>query len=388
MTMKPARARHRVGILTSVHAALDTRVFHKQARTLAAAGYQVTLFARHDGDCTIDGVRIRGLPPHAPRWARPLLWWRLLLGALRLKADLYHIHDPELIPLALLIQRLTCRPVIYDVHEYYADEVRTRQWIPAPLRDAAGWLADRVEQAAAHRLGAVVTVNTHMNRRFLRRQSRSIAVHNFPPAEYFPPPLDAARERSIIYLGVMTRDRGLETLFRAGRLLKDRFPDLRIDVVGTVDWAGVATEIPRDPERWLREAGVRFAGQIPQPEVPALLGRATAGWIPFLPTPNNIRSTPNKLLEYMAAALPVVSSDLGYMRSIVSDADCGLLAEAEDPAAHADKLGWLIEHPDEARVMGERGCAAVLQRYTWAAEGEKLVRLYDELMGIRERSSM
>jgi len=376
------RAGRRVGILTSVHPALDTRVFHKQARILAAAGYHVTLIAQHDRDACADGVRIRALPAATPRWRRPLLWWRILLDALRLRADVYHIHDPELLPLALLLQRLTQRPVVYDVHEYYADEVRTRQWIPAPLGGPAAWLTGRMEQAAARRLGAVVTVNEHMNRRFLRVQPRSIAIYNYPPAEYFPPPLDGARDQSIIYAGVMTRDRGLETIFRAGQLLKQRFPAMRIDVAGIVDWSGVATGIPRDTEVWSREAGVHFLGLIPQPELPALLSRATAGWIPFLPTPNNVRSTPNKLLEYMAAALPVVASDFGYMRSIVSDAGCGRLATAGDPASHAEKLGLLLERPDEARAMGERGRAAVLRRYTWAGEGEKLVRLYDELTGV------
>lgn len=376
---RPAATKRRAGILTSVHSALDTRVFHKQARTLAAAGYDVTLIAQHERDCCIDGVHIRALPPASGRVQRPLLWWQILLEALRLRADVYHIHDPELIPLALLLQRLTGRPVIYDVHEYYSDEVRTREWIPGPLRSPAAWLTGRIEQAAARRLGAVVTVNDHMNRRFAGAQPRSVAVYNYPPAEYFSAPIDGPREQSIIYAGVMTRDRGLETIFRTGRMLKERFPDLRIDLAGVVDWSGVSAAIPKDPEVWSRTAGVRFLGVIPQPELPALLSRAAAGWIPFLPTPNNVRSTPNKLLEYMAAALPVVASDFGYMQSIIRDAGCGLLATPTDPASHAKQLGRLLEHPKQARAMGDRGYAAVMRRYTWAAEGDKLVRLYDEL---------
>jgi len=106
------------------------------------------------------------------------------------------------------------------------------------------------------------------------------------------------------------------------------------------------------------------------------------GWIPFEATPNNIRSTPNKLLEYMAAALPVVASDFGYMRAIIQEAGCGLLAPAGDAAAQAAQIAWLLEHPSEARTMGERGRTAVLGRYTWASEGKKLIRLYDELTGV------
>lgn len=377
-----ARARRRVGILTSVHPALDTRVFHKQARTLAAAGYEVTLFAQDQADRCLDGVRIRALPPTAERWRRPLLWWRLLLQALRLKASIYHIHDPELIPLALLLQVLSGRPVIYDAHEYYGDEVRTRAWIPAPLRNVSGWLMERFEKAAAGKLGAVVTVNEHMNAQFSRVQPRSVAVHNYPPVEYFGEPATRPRELLVAYAGVLTRDRGIETIYETGRLLKARFPALELAIAGTIDWAGVSARIPRGEAAWRRDAGVHFLGQVPQRELPDLLQRAAVGWIPFLATPNNVRSTPNKLLEYMAAALPVVASDFGFMRTIIGEARCGRLAPPGDAAAQADEIAWLLERPEEAHEMGERGRQAVFERYTWATQGQRLIGLYDDLCSL------
>jgi glycosyltransferase involved in cell wall biosynthesis len=376
------RSGHRVGILSSVHSALDTRVFHKQARTLAKAGYEVTLIAQHGRSECVDGVRIIGLPANSPRWRRPWLWLLLLIGALRLRAQVYHVHDPELLPLALILQTLSGRPVIYDVHEYYGDEIRTRQWIPAPLRAAAALLTDGLEKVAARRLAGVITVNEHMNTRFLALQPRSIAVHNYPPAEYFDEPSLGQREQMIAYTGVLTSDRGLGTIFRAGQILRPRFPGMRILIAGIVDWSGLEKAIPREPSVWENEAGVSFLGLIQQTQVPALLARATAGWIPFLPTANNRRSTPNKLLEYMAAGLPAVVSNFGYMRDIVQEARCGLLATAEDPASHADLLATLLDRPDEAAAMGKRGREAVLERYSWAAEGEKLVRFYDEILGV------
>ena len=381
--MTPAQAGRRVCILSSVHSALDTRIFHKQARTLAAAGYRVRLVAQHERDAWQDGVEIRALPPNTPRSRRPLLWWRLLLEALRSRSDIFHIHDPELLPLGLLLKALTGRAVIYDAHEYYGDEVRTRHWIPASLRGLAGWLTERVEKGVAAHLAAVVTVNENMNARFLRVQPRSAAIHNYPPAEYFPRMASASRPRGVVYAGVLTAERGLETIYRAGRILHARFPELEIAVAGPLDWSGLDPAIPRDAASWRHDAGVSFLGALPQPQIPPLLRSAAAGWIPFRATPNNIRSTPNKLLEYMAAELPVVASDFGYMRAIVADAGCGLLAPADDAAAQAQQLAWLLDHPAEARAMGARGRAAVLARYTWAPEGEKLLRLYRDLIESR-----
>jgi glycosyltransferase involved in cell wall biosynthesis len=379
---RAARSRRRVCILTSVHAARDTRVFHKEARALAAAGYQVSLIAQDDADACLDGVAIHALPISAARWRRPYLWWTILLRALRARADVYHIHDPELIPLALLLQTLSRRPVIYDAHEYYGDEVRTRLWIPAHLRNIAGWVTDRIEKAAARRLAAVVTVNQHMNARFLRVQPRSVAVHNYPPAEYFGEPMAGERGPLVVYVGVLTCDRGIETIYGTGRILKARFPALRIALAGSIDWSGVSATVPRDEAAWREHAGVDFLGMVPQREVPALLGSAIVGWIPFLATPNNVRSTPNKLLEYMAAGLPVVASDFGYMRAIVGEAQCGRLAADGAPAAHAGQIAWILEHPREAEIMGANGREAVLARYSWASEGKKLVDLYDNLSGI------
>ncbi|MGI8554109.1 MAG: glycosyltransferase, partial [Dehalococcoidia bacterium] len=291
------------------------------------------------------------------------------------------IHDPEILPLGLLLKWLTRRPVIYDAHEYYGDEVQTRQWIPASLRIPAGWLTERIEKAVAKRLAAVVTVNEHMNALFLRVQPRSVAVHNYPPAEFFTAPPAGPREQLVVYAGTLTVDRGLETIYQAGRLLRARYPDLEIIVAGPVDWAGIDPAVPRDRHRWGQDAGVHFLGTLPPRQVPALLQRASVGWIPFQATPNNIRATPIKLLEYMAAELPVVASDLDGMRAIITVAGSGLLARAADASSHAEAIAWLLEHPSEVLSMGERGRRSVLERYTWASEGEKLVGLYEEVGG-------
>lgn len=324
-------------------------------------------------------MEIHALPTATPRSQRPLLWWRLLLQALRARAAVYHIHDPELLPLALLLHCLSGRPVIYDAHEYYGDEVRTRHWIPMPLRGIAADMTERVEKAVASRLSAIITVNEHMNARFLRHNRRSIAVHNYPATEYLTLEEPAHRGQRLVYAGVLTRERGIETVYAACRLLHQRFPALEIVLAGPIDWSGVAAGIPRNAATWRREAGAHLVGVLPQPQIPALLAGSAVGWAPFEVTPNNIRSTPNKLLEYMAAALPVVASDFGYLRQIISKAGCGLLPAAGNARAHADAVTWLLNHPDEARRMGTRGRQAVHKRYRWAVEGEKLLRLYDEL---------
>jgi glycosyltransferase involved in cell wall biosynthesis len=391
MTADPRRAqpgsahtgRGRVAVLSSVHNALDPRVFHKQARTLAAAGFDVHLIARHDRDEQRAGVHIHALPAPRSRWRRPAQWARLAWRTWRLRPRLIHIHDPELLPLLLVLRPLLGAAAVYDAHEYYADEVSRRAWIPAPLRRPAARITHAVETFAARRIDAVVAVNEHMAARFRRRGARAVAVHNFPPGEYVgverPRPGVGA---TIVYLGLLSSDRGLATVFEAARRLHATKRGARVRVIGRVDWDGLPASLPRDLSAW-REAGVEFAGTIPADDVPLTLAQMSIGWIPFLETPNNRRTIPLKLLEYMAAGLPVVVSDLGFMAGIVRESGCGLLAPPGDAVAHAAALAELLTDPQRAMRMGEAGRAAVRERYTWAAEGRKLVTLYETLLGIQ-----
>lgn len=397
----------RVAVLSSVHEALDPRIFHKQARTLAAAGFQVHLIARHDRDETRDRVTIHALPQPRSRKDRPLQWLRLARITRRLRPHVIHIHDPELLPLLLLLKRLTGAAAVYDAHEYYGEEVARRTWIPRPLRLPAARLTDRIEAFVARRIDAVVAVNEHMAARFRRRGARAVAVHNFPPTEYFGldtgavperaqprrggprarpasqiPPPDASRPIAG-YVGLLSPDRGLATVYEAARLLRRRLPGATVRVIGRVDWSGLPAAIPRDAAAW-SAAGVDLAGAIPAADIPAALGSITVGWIPFQDTANNRRTIPLKLLEYMAAGLPVVVSEIGFIAAIVREAGCGLLVPPADARAHADALAELLTDPERAHRLGRAGREAVRRRYTWAAEGERLVALYREIIAPAE----
>jgi glycosyltransferase involved in cell wall biosynthesis len=374
----------RIAVLSSVHEALDPRIFHKQCRTLAAAGFEVHLLARHNRDEVRDGVTIHALPHPRSRWQRPVQWLRLLRRALRLRPAAVQIHDPELLPLLLLLKRLTGAAAIYDAHEYYAEEVARRTWIPAPLRRPAARLTHRVETFATRRIDAVVAVNEHMAAAFRRRgAARCVAIHNFPPAEYFglddvtPPP--GPLPPLVLYVGLLSSDRGLATVYDAARLLRERVPDARVRVIGRVDWSALPAGVPRAAAAW-SAAGVELAGTILAEDIPTALARATVGWIPFRDTANNRRTIPLKLLEYMAAGLPVVASSIGYIAEIVRASGGGVLVPPDDAGAHADALVALLEDRECARRLGEAGRAAVRDRYTWAPEGEKLAALYRELV--------
>ena len=99
----------------------------------------------------------------------------------------------------------------------------------------------------------------------------------------------------------------------------------------------------------------------------------------LFPTPNYVDALPIKLFEYMAAGMPVIASDFPVWREIVDDAGCGLLVDPRDPAAIAAAVNELMADEPRMRALGESGKQAVLNKYSWAAEADKLVKLYATL---------
>jgi glycosyltransferase involved in cell wall biosynthesis len=347
---EPARLDgRRVLHMTTVHRPRDVRIFHKEARALAAAGAEAQVLA---------------LARPVPRGRRLAVGWRMARAARALDADAYHVHDPELLPAALWLRAVTGRPVIYDVHEYLGETARTKRWLPRPLRIPVAVAAERLERAAAGRLSAAVAVNEDLAARFAAAGARAVSVTNFPWADAFSdggPPGGPI----VLYVGGLGPLRGLEVMRAAWP--KVRVPRARLLLAGPGD----PGELP---------PGAEHLGAVDHAEVPGLLTLAAVAWVPLQRHGNYDRAVPTKLVEAMAAGRPVVASDLGRMGAIVRAAGCGLLVPPDDPEAHAAALTRLLEAPDEAARMGAAGRRAFRSGMAFEGQAAKLTALYARVL--------
>lgn len=379
MTTTAARPQ-RVSVLTSVHIPLDTRVFYRQATSLREAGFDVLLIAPGAPAEPINGVRFESLPTIGGRLGRPLRWPILMWKAIRSKADLYHFHDPELLPFGLLLKWLTRRPVIYDSHEYLQESILSKHWIPGilrkPVASATGW----VERFVAGRLDAVVGVTEDMSDRFRQFQREVITVKNLPGAPVLPNELPERRP-VVIHAGLMNIERGLDILFETASLVRKELPEAEFHILGPVEWQEVPPGEETRPAAEWEAAGVKFLGSVPSPEVARYLAGASVGWLPRNPAvPNNVLAWPNKLVEYMVVGLPIVASDFPTQARVIRDADCGLVVEALSPKAHAAAIVELLSNPERARELGENGRRTAREKYTWEGEAATLEALYRRLL--------
>jgi hypothetical protein len=186
--MKPIKVAH----LSSVHALSGARILPKECKSLANAGYEVTFVLPHDEDGQLNGVKIKALPKPAGRLSRMTKTvWQVFREAARKKADVYHFHDPELIPVGLLL-RILGKKVIYDIHEDLPKHILSKDYVPGGVRRPLAWLVERVENAASGHFSALVAATSAIAERFRALNCNTVVVHNFAVLDEFTVGLQAS----------------------------------------------------------------------------------------------------------------------------------------------------------------------------------------------------
>lgn len=371
----------KVCILTSAHPPLDGRIFYKEAQSLKQAGYEVVVIGPHGQDERVAGIQIRAVSRFSSRVKRVMGLRTIYRLAKAEQADIYHFHDPDLILPGLMLQHRLHKPVVYDVHEYYADSMRTKYWIPQALRKGIAGIFDLLEKRAARSFAGIVTVNNHMSKLFQRENNEVIVLHNYPLESQFDLPRpEEVRSPQVLYLGAMNQERGLEVILQAMEFVRERHPEVSCQLVGSVNTNGLAPEF-QALEEWAERGNIVWRGKVGYQEVPAILQNSTVALVPLLPTLNYQKAIPVKLLEYMAAGLPVVGSRFGYIETIITENECGRLCEPGNPRELADGIIYFLEHPLEALRCGQQGWEAFHREYTWEREQGKLLGMYERLLG-------
>jgi len=218
MQVDNAAKKHKAKVchLTSVHSPFDTRIFYKECRTLAQAGYKIVLVVPHDKNDVVDGVRIRAVPkPKNRRERMTKTVWQIYKAAVAENADIYHFHDPELIPVGIML-KLKGKKVIYDVHEDVPKQILTKYWIPSFLRRAVSASASLFEKIGSKFFDGIVTATPTIADKF--PLDKTAAVQNFPmlnelvTSDATPYP---NRPYNIVYVGGITALRGIREMVQA-----------------------------------------------------------------------------------------------------------------------------------------------------------------------------
>lgn len=365
------RIANKVCILSSVHDSDDIRIFYKQAVGLADDGYDVSFIVQHDREETVQGVKIIPLSKPANRFERMVKTvWRVWKKAVETDADIYHFHDPELIPVGLMLKNKG-KTVIYDVHEDVPRQILSKHWIAKPLRKSIARAVEIIEHYAARRFDGIVTATAFIEKRFARFGKHVVTVNNYPLlSEFSHIDPDAPKESVFAYIGGISKERGIAEMVEAIGCTK-----ARLAIAGPVRREADRAEAAK-LKGWEQ---VEEKGMLNRTGIAELLSRSQAGLVVEHPLINYIDALPIKLFEYMAAGIPVIASDFPLWREIIVGGKCGFCVDPLNVAEIVKAVTWIVENPEQSAEMGRNGRHAIQEHYNWTTQLGKMLVLYHAL---------
>lgn len=294
----------------------------------------------------------------------------------KMNPRLIHFHDPELL-LAGFIFKILRYKVVYDIHEDVPKQILSKYWLPLFSRRFLSIFVSMIEYLGSRSFDGLVVATPSIGRRF--PVSKTVCVQNYAIIDEMkvvdaPKYLD--RENRLTYIGVISEGRGLTEILKT----LDELPSelsIRLSLAGYFSPDDYSDELTK-MNGWNI---VDYVGLANRDEVAKLLSVARIGLLLLHPLPNHLESQPVKLFEYMAAGLPVIASDFPLWRKIIGSEECGLLVDPLNVDELVNAVVWLLEHPSEAKEMGERGKQAIIDKYSWDRESEKLISLYARILG-------
>jgi glycosyltransferase involved in cell wall biosynthesis len=330
-------------VITTVHHADDTRIREKLIRSLAGVAH-ITYATRAPHPANRDGI-CEWIELRGGRLRRNWAAARLVFSG-RFTAAV--VHDPELLPAAILAGGIGRRRIIADIHEHVPAQLRTKSWLPRWLRRPAAGLAGLILRVAERT--CVITL-AEPGYRVLFREPHPVFA-NYPDEL----PGSAPADGSIVYVGDVTEERGLTDLIAAVETLPNA-PTVR--VIGRCR--------PDLADRLRVRSGIEVLGRLPHPEAMELMRHATVGVAPLRDLPNYRYSLPTKVIEYLGAGIAVVASDLPGTSEVIGGRPGVRLVPPGDISALAAALSQSLEDSGLRRAAAANA-AATRQEFRWPHE--------------------
>lgn len=372
-----------IAIVTSIHPDFDARIW-RHAKLLASSGHTVHLVVPWavDAGPGRDGVifhpftkaksrasRLLNVPKHL----LPALW--RILG----QVDVVHFHDIDLLPwmtpLALF------KPVVYDVHENYPDEMLVREWIPQLLRWPLAWGVRWGQWLCARVIRNIVLVAPSQEPDFGSLGLRKTYIYNYASRALIETAKSdlAQREPKVVFIGAHHENNGSWLLLDIAERLQARAPKIRIITTGRFFDEKFRLQFMEEIEK--RGLGnIDLLPMVKPPQIMDILNQATIAISPNLRVPQQIKGIHTKIFEYMAAGLPIVISDLPHQIEVIERNRAGLMARPEDAETFVDAVLRLAGDPALAVELGRAGQQAYIDHYSYESQLPGVMKFYAALL--------
>ena len=301
-------------------------------------------------------------------------------------ADLIVAHDLPALPAAQRLARQRGVPLVYDAHELYYEQAAFSARQKEMMREE--------EARLIHQCQAVFTVNDSIAQEMARRYGcpapRVLLNAIDPPAQFDPHVRgDLLRQRLgveagrkiVLFQGGLLANRNLENLLRSAAMAKN--PGWVLVFMGN---GPLRERLEGLALRARCQDRVKFVPAVPPGELVRWTASADVGVVPYAPVDLNTRfCTPNKLFEYIQAAVPILANDLPELQRYVRDTGFGRVMDMTQPRLLAAKIDAFVA--DAPAMAAAR--SAMLQRrgeFTWRHAQAAYLQTIDSVLAARGRT--
>jgi glycosyltransferase involved in cell wall biosynthesis len=384
----------------------DVRV-EKEARALLNAGHELLLLSmgtnHRPSEEVIDGIKVirTMVPPSQIILKRAWdlfnftctfidpFWEKALTDAINAnKPDVLHVHDLRMLKTGISIAHKSDLRLVIDLHENYPEGLKVWRvgWQGKLINFISPiWRWKQMEKTYLPLADRIVTVVNEAKEHYINDCSvtsgKITVVMNVEDLEYFHSlPINEMKKYtpyfSILYVGGFGIHRGIHTAIQAMPLVLNKITNARLILVGS---GGNEVELKRLAIESGVEETVEFCGLQPFDSIPSYISASDICLVPHISSGHTNSTIPHKLFQYMALAKPVIVSSAKPLARIVEETKAGLVYPSGDADALAEAIIKLHDDSELAANTSQAGLKAVKETYNWQFEGNKLIKLYEDM---------
>lgn len=366
--------------LTTVHIRTDTRILYKEVQSLSKKYKTTLIVADGKGNSVNENVEILDLGKPKNRIFRILFYGLKAMATIKKRnISCIHIHDPELIMISLLL-KIRGYKVIYDIHELVYEDIRTKGWISSKIiKNCIAWIYKKLEKMAMKFFDGIVLAEDgykeYFEKNYKEFNNKIEYVRNYPIKKMFINsnkefPFPSGKENNLIYLGAISRDRGILELVNAMKFLDETF---KLFILGKWNDDALLNECKKS-EGWTKVDNI---GYVKPDKISMYIQQSKLGMCTLHKIENFAYTTPVKSFEYLINGVPLVMTDFEYWEKFYHGAS--IFVNPYNSKEVAKKIKTLVLDNNKIDDMAKKGYE-LANKHCWENEEIRLFKLYKKVL--------